>query len=279
MDLLEVAAKECLENSQYISHDIDLIIYSGVYRSEFLSEPAVAAMLAKQLDLNAKLQDQRRTFAFDVLNGGIGFFNALTTAMNFIRNGDAKAVMVATAEVENNRDKVGTTLLGLNETAAVVILEGTHLKQGFGEFMIKNYLDDMEDRVTNLSWKADSGMSFLDHSIAPESEARYLSHIETAVNEYLTKNGDSLADYSAIFPPQISPEFCRKMQESTLFANVGVVNVFELCATLEDGDLLTSSIPFALKEALDARVINPGEKVLLVGAGAGIQVGCMSYQF
>ena len=279
IDLLEIASKECLEKSKYISHDIDLILYSGVYRSNFLSEPAVAAILAKQLDLNAKLQDERRTFAFDVMNGGIGFFNAILTAMNFLQTGEAKAAMIATAEIENNKGKAETTKLGVNETAGTFILDVHEGPTGFGPFLIQNHTDQINDRVTNLSWKEDTGMSYLDHSVSDSSEDNYRNAICKTLEAYTKKYEIDLNEFDVIIPPQMSDSFCTALKETLSLRNTLLVNVFELCTNVPENDFLTSSLPVAIKEGIDQRQIKSGDKALFICAGAGIQVGCIAYQF
>ncbi len=279
IDLLEVASKECLERSKFISHDIDLILYSGIYRSNFLSEPAVAAILAKQLDLNARLQDTRRTFAFDVMNGGIGFFNACMTAINYLKTGESKAAMVATAEIENNRNKENTQLLGVNETAASIILELGNSEVGFGNFLVKNFTQEIDDRVTNLSWKEGTGMAYLDHEIKEGSEQRYITAICKALEAYVAKYDVSLDDYDVIIPPQMSYEFCEGLQQTLSLKSTRLISVFELVSTLPDNDFLTVSLPYAIKEGIDQGQIKPGDKALFICAGAGIQVGCIEYQF
>ncbi|MFY0625637.1 MAG: hypothetical protein JXR07_05050 [Reichenbachiella sp.] len=279
MGLLEVASKECLEKSKYISHDVDVLLYTGVYRSDFLLEPAIAAILAKQLDLNAKMQDDRRTFAFDIMNGGIGFFNAIITAINFIKSGNSKTAMIATAEIENNREKEGTELLGLNEAAATIIVESTLDNEGFGEYLIKNFTEEIDDRQTELKWLEGTGVSYLENKIATDSDQKYLTCIYKTLEEYLKTTNQSLESFDVIIPPQTSHEFCEALQDGLGLEKGKLINVFDLCSADDDKDFLTSSLPFTLKEGIDQQLIKPGDKALFICAGSGIQIGCISHQF
>ncbi len=279
MALLEVASKECLEKSKFISHDIDMLIYAGVYRSDFLLEPAIAAILAKQLDLNAKLQDSRRTFAFDIMNGGIGFFNAIVTAIGFIKSGNAKTAMIATAEIENNKEKEGTELIGLNEAAATIILESTQSDQGFGEYMIKNYTEEIEDRVVDMLWKENTGVGYLKSSVATDTEQKNLTCIYKTLEEYMLKTNQTLESFDVIVPPQISKSFCDSLEDGLGLEKGKMVNIYDLTGVNTEGDFLSTSLPFALKEGIDQQIIQPGQKALFICVGSGIQVGCISHQF
>src|SRR5262249_13365826 len=52
IDMTCAAAKACLAESGWAREEIGLLIYTGIYRDEFLSEPAVAAIAAGELHIN-----------------------------------------------------------------------------------------------------------------------------------------------------------------------------------------------------------------------------------
>jgi 3-oxoacyl-[acyl-carrier-protein] synthase III len=86
MESLSIAAKNCLDKSSYDSSEINLLIYNGVYRSEYLLEPAYASLLAGELDMNATAlgTDSKKTLAFDIFNGSVGFLNACYVAQQMM---------------------------------------------------------------------------------------------------------------------------------------------------------------------------------------------------
>src|SRR5262249_54890538 len=71
LELAVAAAENCLAKSSYSRNDINLLIYSGVYRDDYLCEPALASMVAGELEMNDTIDSQleKKTFAFDLLNG------------------------------------------------------------------------------------------------------------------------------------------------------------------------------------------------------------------
>src|SRR2546429_9759848 len=86
LELVQAAARNCLEQSSYNKSDIDLLIFAGVYRDDFISEPAIASIVAGEMrikDTIASQQDKKK-FAFDVFKGALGFFKACHAAAGMI---------------------------------------------------------------------------------------------------------------------------------------------------------------------------------------------------
>ena len=79
---------------------------------------------------------------------------------------------------------------------------------------------------------------------------------------------------TAVFPPQISPEFVAALAgrlniERDLFVDIA-----------ESGkDYYTSSIPCAMHAARQSGRVKSGDVGLLIAAGTGVQVGCAIYYF
>jgi 3-oxoacyl-[acyl-carrier-protein] synthase III len=98
------AATACLDHSGLDRAELGLMIYAGVYRDDFISEPAIAALVAGELGVNDDIEspDGRKTIAFDVLNGAVGFLNACQVGVQMIGAGKAEHAMVVAAETENN---------------------------------------------------------------------------------------------------------------------------------------------------------------------------------
>ena len=83
------AAEACLGRSACDRDELDLLIYAGVYRSDFMSEPAIAAMIAGDLALSGVRADgaTRPILCFDVVSGAVGFLKACYIASRMIHAG------------------------------------------------------------------------------------------------------------------------------------------------------------------------------------------------
>src|SRR5438552_4013361 len=143
-DLVEAAVEDCLGRSSYNRSDIELLIHAGTYHSDFIAEPAIAAIVAGNLEINGDIESQsdKKTFAFDVLNGAIGFLNACYAAMGMIKARKFKNAMIVASEIEHNVEVIAKGLRCLKETSSVVILEeSARGKEGFGNFVFKYFTE------------------------------------------------------------------------------------------------------------------------------------------
>jgi len=273
--MLVRAGEACLERSACDRREIDLLVSVGVYRTDYIAEPAIATLAAADLKINDDCgpEDQQRTFAFDLYNGALGFLNACHVCAGLIKAGRHRRAMIVAAEVENNTQTTSPDRLGLKETASAVILQadGDGL-QGFGEFHFRGFLEYLDDfqSATALC----EGETRVAIRRSPKLEEHYLQCLAVAVEEFLAREGIEPSRIAAVFPPQISPEFIRQLAEA-----LGIDA--SRCVTVADGsgDLFTSSLPAALWRARGKQLVGPGDLGLLLGVAPGIQVGCALYHF
>jgi 3-oxoacyl-[acyl-carrier-protein] synthase III len=273
----KMAAEECFKISSYHRNDIDLLIYTGVYRKDFLCEPAIASLLAGQLNINADIKspDQKKTFAFDVFNGGVGFLNACYAAVQMMRAKKLKNAMIITSEIENNTKVFPEKQLGLEETASALILEQTgkdNENSGFGDFHFDYFTDYLGAFTSHLAWK--NGKAYLDFNKNPNIYDYYITCIPGVVHKFLTNRNLDISQINVILPPQISSFFISKLSEKMNVPKDKFVDI------ARDGkDLFTSSMPYTLQYVREHHLAGEGDVGLIITSGTGIQVGCAVYYF
>jgi 3-oxoacyl-[acyl-carrier-protein] synthase III len=265
LGLSKMAAEECLKHSSYDRSDIDLLIYTGVYRKDFLCEPAIAALLAGQLNLNADIKslDQKRTFALDIFNGGVGFLNACYVAIHMIRAKKLKTAMIITSEIENNAIILPDKQLGLKETASALILEQNHSDRGnpgFGDFTFDYMTDYLEAFTSQLTWK--NGKAYLDFNKDPHIYDYYVTCIGKSVNKFLNRLDLDISQIRVILPPQISSSFILKLSDQMNVPNDKFVDTAG-----EGKDLFTSSLPYALQYVREHHLTEKGDTGLIINVG------------
>jgi amino acid adenylation domain-containing protein len=275
-ELVRQAAERCLSASRHQREDIGLVIHSGVYRNDFLSEPAVAAIAAGALKINddgdPTAASGRRTLAFDVMNSGVGSLNACHVAAQMIRAGKANSALVVAAEIENNAGLGAEHHVGLVEMGSALLLEVTNREEGFGQFVFRclsEYGDDVAAHTV-----ARNGAAALHYERSPDYERHLIKGIAAAVDQLLSLEGLSKGAVAKVFPPHRSRSFVMDLAEA-----LGLpLDRFVLlpCASL---DYSTSSLAVALEAASAAGEIAPGDIGLLIAAGAGVQIGCATYRF
>jgi 3-oxoacyl-[acyl-carrier-protein] synthase III len=273
--MVKGAAENCLAKSSYSQSDIDLLIYAGVYRDDFICEPAIASLVAGSLKMNdaPESQEDKKTLAFDIFNGAIGFLNACYVATRMIAAGKAKKAMVVASEIENNAKTRPTELLGIMETGSAVILdESSDGKTGFGNFVFK-YFPDYIEALTSYT-KQQGGKTWIHCERDINLETYYLQCIRDAVHELLSVEQLDISQIKVIFPPQISSQFVANLSDEMNLSRDKFVDIAHT-----GHDLYTSSLAYALQHVREQHLVRGGDIGLIINVGSGIQVGCATYYF
>jgi len=273
-DLNRRASEACLIHHSIDPRDVQLVISVGMHRSEFVAEPAAAAMVADDLKMNHDYDggDTRRTLAFDVLNGSVGFLNACYLASQMIAAGEFRNSMIVAAECPHPTGPTGAVRLPIQAIGSAVLLKPTHSDAGFERFLFRSFPQHIDAYSSGLV--QEQGVTYLSRQCSPRWEDYLLRCVMEAVDEMVAGAGISVGDLQAVVPPQISRRFVRRFMESLPVPRTRVVNV-----SLENADCSTSSIPLALDQLGKRRSVQRGDLGLLLCAGAGIQVGCALYRF
>ena len=267
------AAAACLDSSGLDKAALGLIIHAGIYRDEYICEPAIAALVAGELGINDDIEteDDPKSFAFDVLNGAVGFLNACHVAVHMIGAGKVEHALVMASEVENNTPDGDHPPYGLNETGSALILGSTDGTAGFGQFVFHHRPENAEALTTYI--RHEDGHSWLQIDREPKLTTHYLDAIPAAVEELLKLEGLEPSDIAAVFPPHLA---AADLTEMARRINIPRARLVEVDA---DDDLFTSSVPYALDHALRHQQVKPGDIGLIVSVGSGVQVGCATYRF
>jgi amino acid adenylation domain-containing protein len=267
------AAKACLDNTGLDPSQLGLLIHAGVYRDEFISEPAIAAFIAGDIGANDDIQtaDSAKTLAFDVLNGGVGFLNACHVATQMIGGGKVEHAMVVASEIENNTAESGRPLLGVHQTGSAVILTGGDDTVGFGRFVF-HHDPEHADTLTTYTRQAD-GQTWLQIDREPKLTAHYLDCIPAAVEELLQLEGLDRSEIAVVIPPFLP---AGDRAELAKRINIGSVRFVEFDG---DSDPFTSSLPFGLEHAWRRGLVKSGDIGLIISVGSGFQVCCTTYRF
>ncbi|NUP91709.1 MAG: amino acid adenylation domain-containing protein [Candidatus Omnitrophica bacterium] len=275
IDLACEAAEDCLSQGTLSRNSIDQLIHSGVYRDEFLSEPAIAAILAGRLEINADIQSSaaHRTFTFDLLNGGLGFLNACHVATCLIQAGTAENILLTASEIENNRNFAGQPLRGVNEVGSALLLTGSEKSSsGFGRF----YFSTCPGRLTDLVSRSVSGFggTRLEVQKSPDFPEYFLDELPGFVSRLLEQEQVPIRSIDHFFPPLFNPDFTFR-----LAARLGISENRIECARQLSGNYFTSSLVHLLAEKADHRPLPAGETALMLAIGSGGQMGGVLYRF
>jgi 3-oxoacyl-[acyl-carrier-protein] synthase III len=275
ISMLTAAAQACLRESRYSRDDIDLMINAGVYRNDFLCEPAVASIVAGRLqkDDGCNMPTDRGTLAFDLTNGALGVLQACYVAGTMIASGKFRKAMVMAAEVEINKEVCPSRRLGLEETGSALILDGSSRHgPGFGAFLFRSFTCRRHLFASHSA--VAGGRTVLAFERDAMFEASCLDCIRDSVEELMALEGLRRSDVAAVLPPLISVGFVSRLGETLRVPQERMIH-----PPRDAADMHTSSLAFAVKRLRETKRVRAGEIGLIIGIAPGIQVGCATYRF
>lgn len=279
VDLATRAAVACLDDSGIQRNAVDLIIHAGLYRDDFICEPAAAAMIAGELGANDDIEspDGPKTFAFDLLNGAVGFLNACHVGVQMIGSGKADHVMIVAADIEHNTPESAQPRYGLIEMGSAVLLSRADCSTdadstvGFGHFVFHHHAEYVDALVTSTRHLDDH--TWLQIERDPKLAALYLDCIPPAVEEILQLEELDRTQIAAVFPP-----FLTAGDRAELAARIGIPEA-RLIGLGVEGDPFTSAVPYGIEQARQRNLLVPGDIGLIISVGSGLQVGCVTHRF
>lgn len=258
---------------------IELVISVGVYRTEFMTEPALAALLAGDIDINADqaAEDPVKTFAFDLLNGSMGFLNACHLICEMGRAGKIERAMIVASEIENNAAIAGKPAIGITEMASAVVLsESDDGETGFHAFRFEHFPEYQDAYQVVASMRNDLGQTYLEPQIQEDWKEQLIPAIGQTVERFLSGQNLTLSEIDWVLPSSMSETACESLSEQ-----LGIAAERILLDREAETDAFTSSVPLAMLSA-SKRSPNgpsPGQWGLIVQLSSGLQIGCALYRF
>ena len=266
-DLAYEAARRCLENGKIDASEIDLILLATITPDQ--PTPSTACHVQRMLGSNAP--------AMDLGAACSGFMYALVTGMQFIKTGTYQRVLIIGADLMsrtvNPADTKTFPLFG-DGAGAVVIGPGGE-EQGFISYTLG----------------ADGhGAELLEQ---PGGGTRCPATVETIAKnlQYLQMDGRSVFKWAI---RTLSDSVNQVLDAASLPADEIDLTIFHqaniriIDAAANDlglpadkvfvnldkyGNTSAASIPLALAEAVEQRLVRPGQNLLISGFGAGLAWG------
>jgi 3-oxoacyl-[acyl-carrier-protein] synthase III len=275
VSMLATAAELCLRRSRYACRDIELIINAGVYRNDFLCEPAVASIVAGRLltDDDRGTSPGPQTLAFDLTSGSLGVLEACWAASNMIASSNFRTAMVMAAEVELNGNSSPEQRLGIEETASAMILEASTADgPGFGCFHFQSFTRHLHKFAAHSAVVDGKTVLSVERGAAYESSC--LDCLDECTAQILERERLARSDIAVVLPPLISPAFVSRLADILQLPPSRMIY-----PPAGRRDLYTSSLAYALTQLREQNCVRSRDVGLILAVGSGIQAGCATYVF
>ncbi|MGB9438489.1 MAG: beta-ketoacyl-ACP synthase III [Desulfobacterales bacterium] len=275
-DLGLEASKIALQRAGWEPEDLDLIIFATLSPDLFF--PGCGCLMQHKMGLTS-------TPALDIRQQCTGFLYGLTTADAYIRSGLANRILLVGAEVHSTGLDISTkgrdVAVIFGDGAGAVCLEGTENSDPVGVLASALHADG---KFAN-SLMVEVGSSRLNPRISHQliEEGRHwpvmdgktifklaVQKLPEVVNEVLEKAGLELEDIDLFIPHQANLRINQFFAHSMKLPEEKVFNNIQ-----RYGNTTAASIPIALDEALEMKLIDDGSTVVFLGLGAGLTWGAV----
>ncbi len=290
-DLGFLAAKAALEDAQIDREDLDYIIVSHNFGDVKKTTGSVDMLPSLASRIKQKLGIENPfTVAYDIIFGCPGWIQGLIQANYYIQAGDAKRVMVigsdALSRVSDPHDRdsmifadgAGATILEAKESDEPVGIL-THLTRS--DALNEAYLMWME-RSNNPNYPGDE--IFLKMNGRKQFEYA-LNTVPPLVKQAVEKAGVDVHDIKKVLIHQANEKMDHAMLKRffKLYAIKDIPKDIMPMTISRHGNNSVGTIPIMLdlilKGEMENQTLNPGDPIILVSVGAGMNINSIIYQF
>lgn len=224
--------------------------------------PSTAALVQNHFKLAAG--------AFDLLAACPGWIYALGIGKSLVESGQCKRVLAigseALTKIVDWNDRSTAVLFG--DGAGAVVVEAVPQPYGVRSVVLGadgSGADQLHRKAVGIRLPSGAPLADTLHMNGREVYKFAVRVMNTATLEAVEKAGLTMDDVSLFVPHQANLRIIEAARERLKLPSERVVVTVD-----EYGNNSTASIPLALRDALDAGRIEPGDNLLLVSFGAGL---------
>lgn len=265
----EAAAKVC-QKAGIKPTDVDLIICATITPDMIL--PATACLIQDKIGATG-------AWGFDLSIACSGFLYALQVAVQFVANGTHKNVLVVGVDIMSTiidyTDRQTCIIFGDGGGAALL-----QPSQGVDDGCFIDFLHETDGHGSDALCVPAGGSRYPASHETLEKRMHYVHQEGKAVFKFATlkmselcsrlleRNGLTGADVDLFVPHQANKRIIQAAVDRIQIPEERVViNIDEF------GNTTAGTLPLALQTALDRRMLQPGDLVLMASMGAGFSAG------
>ncbi len=270
------AAEQCIASAGIDRMDIDLLINTGIYREKNIAEPALATIIQKKMGMNLDPVlkfEGNSTFSFDLKNGPAGILYAIQVADGMLRTGKIRNALIVSNDVHPSTKYVPD--FPFTQVGSAVLLEQSYSgNKGFTEFTFKT----SDSTHTGFNGYVDmfkighDGRNIMTIKQDEDYVDNLLEFTVSKVDEFIGRYANNGSAVNHIICNKPSKSFGRDLVKRLGIPEERLIRTYD-----EYGDSHTSSLAVAYHIACRKGLLKQGEKILFVGAGAGLTCACGLY--
>lgn len=267
-DLGVIAARQLFEEEKINPHDIDFLLFCT--QTPDFSLPASACLIHAELGLPSTAG------AFDYNLGCSGYVYGLSLAKGLIETGQAKNVLLITAETHSKLPVCTQTANVYGDGAAATLIEASddpRLSGGIGPFIFGTDGTAAGHIISNATgFRRATGSTQACSTSGPALRVDNVAVFEVGMR-VVPKLVDQILERAGLGREEIQAAVFYQAGKSSLELlrrRTGIPEDKFYVSMKDCGNVSSSNIPIALKRAADEGVLRAHDRVLLVGFGSGL---------
>ena len=255
-EMATIATQNLIKKIKIDVQEIGLIIVATTSTNRLM--PGIANYVQKKINI-------KKCIAFDVLAGCSGYINAVDIAHMYIDSGKIEKAIVIGVDILSrytNQDDINTAII-FSDGAGATLFEHSNNNLYFSNI---DSIPDFNNILVNVS----------NSKILMDGLAIYKYAVtETVKNvrELLEKSGEKLENIKYIVPHQSNLKIIKAI------ANRLGISIDKLFINIDKiGNTFCASIPIVLEEMQQNKLLNKGDKIILLGYGGGLNTGSVLIQ-
>ena len=245
------AAKKIFEKG-ISKENIGLVIVATTSAEQLM--PGIANTVQKELKI-------KPCICLDILAGCSGYINAFDIARMYIKTEKIQRALIIGVEKLSNYTKeedIGTSIL-LADGAGATLIEKTDER--------KKYFSNIQASGENnqiLTCKIGQNINMKGKEVYRYAVTQTVENVK----ELLEKSGEKIENIKYIVPHQSNIKIMKaiasrlKIEEKKMYINIDQI-----------GNTFCASIPIAICEMEEKNMLQPGDKIILLGYGGGLNTG------
>lgn len=250
-DLAINSVKDLLNKNNVDINKIGLIIVTSIKFEDAM--PGISFKIQKELNI-------KNCMCMDILAGCSGYINGLDIARKYIELNEVEYALVIGVEKNSKflaKDDINTSIL-LGDGAGATLIGKAEDK-----LYAKN-IESIGQQGEILTCKENEKIYMDGKKIYKFGTARVAENI----NNLLEKQNVNISDIKYIVPHQSNLRILHSMAEK-----IGATEKQMYINISNIGNTFNASIPIAISEILDKKLLNEKDKIILVGYGGGLNIG------
>lgn len=272
------AGYDCLAAARVDVEDINLLLNVGIYRDTNLVEPAISALIQKELRLNldyVKNNNKKAAVSFDLMNGACGPLNAVQVASAFLATGSAKYVLVVASDAHpsNQAHHKGRDFYYGTLGSAMLLEWSPSESRGFGKVHFRSSSDGyvgLESYTELYHPKSKESLTF---KVDPEYKTRLLDAMTESIQETAKREAISLNE-TLLITSQLTSDFGVQLTKRLGMEESAVVRHSDF-----DFDPHTSAMALGYSQAIKKGIDPKYRQILFAAGGSGLSTGCVVYRW